>query len=172
MIKMRVIDKETFLCGYRLEDTDRDRIIRCIKSYPVEIERICEEFQLKVYQESLGYFISGKITKDGENSYFITVNDDHHPNRQRFTIAHELGHYLLHRDHIGDGITEDSLYRSEHISNALDVEANRFATDILMPLDLLKMASVEKGTSSIPQIADIMRVSEMALRIRLGVPVS
>ena len=40
---------------------------------------------------------SGYIKKE-EGRWVIGVNSLHHPNRQRFTIAHELGHYSLHRD--------------------------------------------------------------------------
>lgn len=40
----------------------------------------------------------GKINYDfNKHKYIITVNKDHHPNRQRFTIAHELGYYMLFR---------------------------------------------------------------------------
>jgi IrrE N-terminal-like domain len=64
------------------------------------------------------------------------------PTRRRFTIAHELGHWRLHRNH------EDPVYcRSASIDGATDVqrpalppaeeEANAFAAAVLMPAPLL-----------------------------------
>jgi Zn-dependent peptidase ImmA (M78 family) len=34
----------------------------------------------------------------------------HHPNRQRFTLAHEIAHYVLHRDLVENGIVDDTMY--------------------------------------------------------------
>ena len=47
------------------------------------------------------------------SGYAIFVNKgDRYKTRQRFTIAHKIAHFILHREAIGDGIVDDALYRS------------------------------------------------------------
>jgi len=77
----------------------------------------------------------------------------------------------LHEEFIGDGITDDILYRSE-ISDWKEAQANRLAADILMPDDLVsawldraRALGVEDITS---YLAEKFEVSEGAMRIRLG----
>ena len=71
----------------------------------------------------------------------IAINSAHHKNRQRFTIAHEIGHYLLHADdgvHIDERM--DILKRDATSSLAIDrreIEANQFAAELLMPRSML-----------------------------------
>lgn len=53
---------------------------------------------IELIYESMSDNMSGKINYDfNKHKYIITVNKDHHPNRQRFTIARELGYYMLFR---------------------------------------------------------------------------
>ena len=74
-------------------------------------------------------------------AYRIVYNDLHYSQRQRFTIAHELGHYVLHRDILGDGTNDTKMYRTNpnsshynpNISTRHEQEANEFASRILMP---------------------------------------
>jgi Zn-dependent peptidase ImmA (M78 family) len=74
--------------------------------------------------------ISGFISREGD-AWVLGVNSLHHPNRQRFTIAHEIGHFLLHRDHgsFHDGL----LFRRDDELNQQEREANQFAALVLMP---------------------------------------
>jgi hypothetical protein len=74
---------------------------------PVQVVPIARDLGLEVYRAS-GWSenLSGMIIKDeGTGSgYAIFVNADHHEVRRRFTIAHEIAHFILHRELIGDGI--------------------------------------------------------------------
>jgi Zn-dependent peptidase ImmA (M78 family) len=81
--------------------------------------------------------LSGMIAKRGENSSLL-VNDNDTPYRKRFTIAHELGHNLLHL-HTNDGEFVDNeidLFRTEVVdtddSRFHEIEANQFAAALLM----------------------------------------
>lgn len=65
----------------------------------------------------------------GTSGVAIYVNKGHHVNRRRFTTAHEIAHFILHQDFIGDGIADDGLYRSK-LSNAMEAQANKLAADI------------------------------------------
>lgn len=120
--------------------------------------------------------ISGKIVRSATSAgYTIVVNSSHHPNRQRFTVAHELGHYIYHRDLLQGGVGDTVAYRSEGsdtpnelIGPHQETEANRFASNILMPSHLIS-ALQARGLDP-KGIAKALGVSESALRIRLGLP--
>src|SRR5579863_2221294 len=69
---------------------------------PVPVAELAESLKLKVVNTPLQSGVSGALIKDGDQ-YFVAVNSGHHRNRQRFTIAHEIGHYCLEHgldDHV------------------------------------------------------------------------
>lgn len=140
---------------------------------PVKLSTIAQALGVKLRASTLPSGISGEIRPDPESVSGFTVRVNRHDGarRQRFTIAHELSHFLLHRDQIGDGITDDVLYRSE-ISDAREAEANRLAADILMPRNLVSEwvdRARALGVDDIPAyLAEQFDVSEAAMRIRLG----
>ena len=118
------------------------------------------------------------VIKDGEA--IIGVNSLHHPNRQRFTIAHEIGHLVLHRDLLLEGVHVDKefkLNRNEDSStgtNLQEVEANQFASELLMPERLIEEALQGKGVDIddedglVTELAKKFRVSTGAMKLRLG----
>lgn len=140
---------------------------------PVPVVDIAHEMGIKVYKSN-GWpdHISGLIRKDpehgGESGYAIYTNANHRRTRRRFTIAHELGHYVLHRDEIGEGITDDALYRSR-LSGPLERQANRFAANLLMPWDLV-IEATNQGVDSVEELAARFEVSRSAMSVRLEVP--
>lgn len=142
-----------------------------LNAAPVKVVPIARDLGLKVYRVSKwGDDLSGMIRKDSEHGgatgYAIYVNANHAEVRRRFTIAHEIGHYVLHDSLIGDGITDDALYRS-NLSNAIEAQANRFAADLLMPRPLIKHA-IASGINTVKALAKHFEVSETAMSIRLG----
>ena len=151
------------------------------RSYPVDVEALAGDFGITIVRKDWPDKLSGAIGKD-DKGYFIIVNQNHPEVRQRFTIAHEIAHYVLHRDQIGDGIKDDWKYRSR-ISDADERAANKLAAEILMPADLLGQAAMDViGAPNFQQgerlseqhlaaIASKLNVSITALAIRLGVPV-
>ena len=142
---------------------------------PVPVVDIAHEMGIKVYKSN-GWpnYISGLIRKDpergGRSGYAIYTNAKHPKTRRRFTIAHELGHYVLHRDEIGvgEGITDDALYRSR-LSGPLERLANRFAANLLMPRDLI-VEAINQGVDSVEELAAKFEVSRSAMSICLEVP--
>jgi Zn-dependent peptidase ImmA (M78 family) len=115
------------------------------------------------------------LERDNNNKYTISVNAAHHPNRRRFTLAHEIGHYILHRKLVQDGVDDDRAYRSTQAGkyhNTLigpreETEANKFAASVLMPFDLIKQVASEESTMSAGVLARRFGVSEHAMEIRL-----
>ena len=140
------------------------------KSAPVQTIPIAEALGLSCYRAS-GWpdTTSGMIVRDaergGDSGFAIYVNAEHSKVRRRFTIAHEIAHFVLHRDLIGDGITEDALYRSG-LSDAVEREANGLAAEILMPRHLIREA-FNNGNRSPEALAAEFEVSLQAMEYRL-----
>lgn len=148
-----------------------DVIRRHQKSAPVQVVPIAEALGLTVYRAT-GWSdeTSGMIARDdergGDCGFAIYVNAKHSEVRRRFTIAHEVAHFVLHRDLIGDGITEDALYRSG-FSDAIEREANGLAAEILMPQHLVREC-IAGGTRGAAQLAIVFNVSQQAMEYRLA----
>lgn len=148
-----------------------------IKDYmgkaPVDVEELVKTLGIDLHYAYLDPDISGQIERVAEDKYRITVNAEDAKTRQRFTIAHELGHYLYHRPVIGDGVDDDRAYRSTqagkyhnlNIGPREEAEANRFAAALLMPDTVIKSLREEKLSPA--QMAEKLGVSRQALEIRL-----
>ena len=154
-----------------LEDADKDVISQFQETYPVPVGAIAKELGLTVKKATLSAGVSGEIRQSGGDDFIIRVNRHDVKARQRFTLAHEIAHYLLHREKIGDGIVDDLLYRS-NLSDRLEAQANRLAADIIMPWGLIQNLlhkyedlDTEK---KIEKIAKDLGVSTTAIQIRLG----
>jgi len=120
----------------------------------------------------------------GENEWAILVNSQHHPNRQRFTIAHELGHLLLHGYRTPHADTQFRLRdaRSSEGSVLEEIQANRFAAELLMPRTMILKAIQRYGFQHAPanemeeeqfdalvsKLAKDYGVSRQAMTIRLS----
>lgn len=142
---------------------------------PIKLSRVADMIGgVRVVAAVLPKGISGEIRPDPDvpGGYLIKVNKNDSARRQRFTVAHELAHYLLHRDQIGDGIEDDVLYRSS-LSDSREAQANRLAADLLMP-DPLVSEWIDKARSLqiediVGFLADKFNVSDAAMKIRLGI---
>lgn len=150
-----------------------DVISRFQSQPPVDVEGIANAMGVNVWESgSLGSDVSGKLFRDpingGSSGYSILVNSADAFTRKRFTVAHEIAHFMLHRDLVGD-ITDDTFYRSS-LTNAQETAANKLAAEILMPY-LLIQSVIESGTNGIKALATIFQVSESAMKIRLGIPI-
>ena len=65
------------------------------KGYELQIEELCKKLNLKCYMADFDNNISGAIIKDDKgDTYSIYSNRKNPRNRQRFTLAHEIGHYI------------------------------------------------------------------------------
>lgn len=155
----------------RLSDEDRATIGGHQGAAPVKVSGIARELALAVRASTLPPGVSGEIRPDGAGGFVVKVNRHDSEARQRFTVAHEVAHFLLHRHLIGNGITDDALYRSP-LSDAIEAEANRLAADILMPETLLRvelqLAREQRVENILEHMAEMFGVSEAAMKIRLG----
>jgi Zn-dependent peptidase ImmA (M78 family) len=142
-----------------------DIIDRFQRSYPVDIFGMAKALDISVLARDLPDNVSGKIEADTPEGYFITVNANHGPNRQRFTVAHEIAHYVLHRHLIGDGITDNALYRDDRIGEPRERQANRYAATLLMPRPLVEKAW-RNGVNDYNALAAAFEVSPAVAEIR------
>ncbi len=131
-----------------------------IKEAPIPVERVANLFSLEVvYYPKFPDSVSGTIIKD-EDLHAIGINQNHPEVRQRFTIAHEIGHYIMGHDE--NKILDDTFDKNTDKER----EANKFASELLMPYDLLK-SDIEQKAQDIPSLAKKYEVSEQAMSIRL-----
>jgi Zn-dependent peptidase ImmA (M78 family) len=114
--------------------------------------------KLSVYPWSFSNKTSGIQVTDKDSS-FIGYNEKHSIHRQRFTVAHEIGHLLL-------GHTSDSFILDFYSRNPEEIEANQFAAELLMPLPMLK-EDLSGGKKDVKFIAERYNVSEEAVWWRL-----
>lgn len=81
--------------------------------------------------------LAGMLVRQSNQQPIIAVNSSHPPNRQRFTIAHECGHLLLHDQELFVdeklSVVRNRDGKSSLAISAQEVEANQFAAEVLMP---------------------------------------
>lgn len=145
-------------------------IERYTQDGPVRVEAMARDLGLPVHQELMEPDIAGKIVRDSSgrspSGYAIYINSRDPDRRKRFTLAHEIAHYILHRDLIGDGLIDDALYRSK-LGEWYERQANRWAADTLMPAALVR-GLYRGGMMSFSELSQTLNVSTDAIRIRLN----
>ena len=152
----------------RIDPAELQVVSEFMKSVPVKVGELARALGLEVVVAPLASNISGSIEPRGE-AYVIKVNRYEAKARQRFTIAHEIAHYLLHRDRISGGLVDSVLYRSK-LASRLETEANRLAADIIMPRDAVDELILEKSSAldAVGDLAERFNVSRQAAEIRLS----
>lgn len=159
----------------RLTPPQKEILSRHLADVPVKLGALARELGIEVMAATLAPGISGEIRKiegDGATgAYRIRINRHEKKERQRFTLAHEIAHFLLHKDKIGDGLYDDVLYRSK-LSNNLEYEANRMAAELVMPSAAINdLTAKEKyiDDEKLREFSEIFGVSKDAMTIRLGI---
>jgi Zn-dependent peptidase ImmA (M78 family) len=140
---------------------------------PIPVEDIARDHGVAVKHLALDDELSGmSFIKDGIS--IIVVNSGHHPNRQRFTIAHELGHHILHKNYLLDNVHVDKvIYRNQKSSDGVhlkEIQANAFAAELLMPASKVKQyIHVDiNDEAEVAAVAKVFKVSTAAMTIRLN----
>lgn len=142
---------------------------------PVDVGEIAEAHAVFVAEQDLEDSVSGVLVIK-ESKGVIGVNANHHPNRQRFTVAHELGHFLLHRDAGRVFVDRSPVFfrdgESSEGTSQQEIEANSFAAALLMPeTELRKLLNDHPidafDEMSVRRLAARLGVSVQALTIRL-----
>jgi Zn-dependent peptidase ImmA (M78 family) len=131
---------------------------------PIPVEELARQRGARLSFEPFEGDVSGMILRD-EERIVIGVNSAHAHTRQRFTIAHELGHLLLHegRRIIIDRSLRLNLRdsRSALATSREEIAANAFAAELLMPEAILR-EEVARVVERRPGISDTYLVQELA----------
>jgi Zn-dependent peptidase ImmA (M78 family) len=133
---------------------------------PVDVLKLAKLNDIRVYEADLEKNISGAIRYDKETKKFeILINKNDSPVRQRFTIAHELGHFFLHKEILeNEKIHIDIMYR---MPDEKEKEVDYFAGALLMNKILLEKMYDED--TSILDLAQLFKVSVSAMTVRLDI---
>jgi hypothetical protein len=134
--------------------------------FPVPIgEIICEYSRLKfpaspvvaVEGRALGKFEGALYPVHDNKAWAVVYNSAVSNGRRRFTLAHEFGHYLMHRTLLPDGIEcgEDAITFRD--GGDLEAEADEFAAYLLMPLDDFRR---QIPSDADPTLDDLSAVAE------------
>lgn len=133
---------------------------------PIDPEAIAEDMGIDVVYANFSPSAKDKISGFIQfEPLRIVVNNDIRPNRMTFTIAHELAHYLMHQNY-----AKSNNYRVMPRTNVHDdkpaeeQEADCFAAELLVPMDMLKSY---KDYASSRELARIFAVSEDVILNRL-----
>jgi Zn-dependent peptidase ImmA (M78 family) len=144
-----------------------------IEAPPVKVEEIALHYGVEIKEEFFPDDISGALHRGPERAV-IAVNKGHHAHRRRFTIAHELGHFLLHRDAPSyyDQKHQVGLHFRAKVTNTKwdpkEIEANRFAAELLMPRRLVLARVGDSVEVNAAKLAAEFNVSPEAMTYRLA----
>lgn len=108
--------------------------------------------------------MSGFLERRGSR-WVIGVNEYDHAVRQRFTIAHELAHFALHRVEQQE-FKYQTFARRSKTGIPMDQAADRFAADLLMPVESIRSV-LGQGIRSLNELASMFSVSVIAMKYRL-----
>ncbi len=118
---------------------------------------------------------SGAIVENENGSFFIYVKESDPWTRKKFTIAHEIAHYLEHQDFFKEKKEHVSLYRQPTHNGfegrivKMELEANDLAADLLMPKKVFK--KIWRKAKTVSEVAKFFEVSQSAVTwrgIKLG----
>ena len=158
---------------------DLTKVLRAFDAdcYPIDVEKLAREYSAQRFPDDAVTAVRGgdiegfegmlKPAPRGRSGWGIFYNDTTTEGRQRFTIAHEFGHYLLHRLDFPDGIecsTEDMFGQGAEYRE-VERQANLFAATLLMPLDHFREridANSQPDWNDLAKVAQLYGVSLLA----------
>lgn len=149
-----------------------------ITSPRVDVDRLARDRGATIVMEPLDPEVSGVLYRLPDR-IVIAVNQAHAHTRQRFTVAHELGHLILHQgrplivDHVVRAKVSLRDTRSSLATDREEIEANRFAANLLMPAEFIHTAVKNELRSELDEVktisilANMFVVSPLAMELRL-----
>lgn len=164
MILYKKIEEQTFNILSELKINTPNKL---------DVFKIAEYLGVDVKPATLDSSISGLFVIKEQKPY-IRYNEKEAPQRQKFTIAHELGHFVLHKDTpLFINKNEKILYRnSDSTTGELlkEKEANSFAAALLMPKMFIEeeIKNIPSGVDPIIHLSDVFKVSTQAMNYRLN----
>jgi len=158
----------------KIEKIAKDVLLKCgqFGNQSIDPSAVAEFLGVSVVLEKFSDDISGVLVRKQGGASTIAINKTDSKNRQRFTIAHECGHYVL--KHKGELFVDNFVLnkRDTRSGNAIDVkeiEANSFAAALLMPQETVLECAVKLTESgSVKTQSDL--ISKMASKFKVSTP--
>lgn len=151
---------------WTLADETANNLTKPYSSPPIPVYEIAENNGVNVVFAGFGVnseAVSGFCDFEQKRLY---VNRDDSTQRQMFTMAHELGHWMLHRDFFlanPDNYPVLPRFSDPNKNDPMEKEANKFAACLLVPLRLLRPV---RG-ASVSALANTFGVSQTMMEYRL-----
>ncbi|MGJ1434424.1 ImmA/IrrE family metallo-endopeptidase [Sphingobacterium siyangense] len=148
-----------------------------ISNVPVNVEEVAQSLPIDIREYGFNEDVSAVLIVEDDGTATIGYNPKETLNRRRFSIAHEIGHYILHSNK-SKGIFMDKLMFRKNITlyskkeEIIEKEANYFAANLLMPKELVtlevqKLDPFNNDEDNIKELARIFEVSSIAMTYRL-----
>lgn len=137
-------------------------------SLPVNLKKLAKKLQINVSEDSLdneGYFVNYN------GSLYIFLNKDFpYELRKRFTLAHEIGHALLHPDSeiINQKSNREEIFNYSKELETLEQEANYFAAELLLPKRIINtlLPNETFDLKTVDEIAEKAKISRLSALIK------
>ena len=143
----------------------------------LDIIQLIDSLGIDVYGESREDDFDAHIEYSEQDGYFVTVNTNKPLTRQRFSLAHELAHFVLHKDQLKSlkKMNRGKKILLDHPSQKQEKEADELAAEILMPEAAVNHAIKEisgelkprVSKSIIAELAEMFEVSRVPIAMRL-----
>lgn len=132
-------------------------------SVPVDVYTITRKMGVEI-QEDPNLPVSGEFNLGEENKPLIKINTSENPLRQRFTLAHELGHFVLNH---GSAFRDPVANFFSNVWDKKEVQANQFAAALLMPELAVRYFIDNEKITSTQKLSEYFKVSSTAMMYRL-----
>lgn len=145
-----------------------------VTSFPIPIIEIMKDMGFNIYKHELENNLSGYIAINDElksvigTSKIVCVNEQDNVGHQRFTVAHELAHYLF--DYKENEPYFNTYKTTENSTNKSEIRANKFAANLLMPKNLFidEYNNIKnRDINMLAYLADRFKVSSKAIEKRM-----
>lgn len=112
---------------------------------PVDPFAMADRLGIAVKQERLDPNLAGFIVREGGGPVEVFLNASDGGMRQRFTLAHELGHFVKNRNEQNIGYVDERSELAASGANPAEVWCNQFAAELLMPAAIIKSTGPRDG---------------------------
>jgi len=145
--------------AFRIRDAHKDGL------RPIDVFGAIEELEIPLVFEPLDHLL-GACVRVESTTVGILVTTERSLHMQRFTAAHELGHFVL--DHEGSLDREVRMPGNTTNRPIVEIEADAFAAEFLMPTWLVKATAERRGWWSGELLSDPDVVYQLSLRLSVS----
>lgn len=133
------------------------------------LAKVAKDHGVEVLEADL-YDMSGALKRE-QGRWRVYINRQDSPTRQLFTLAHELGHFFLHKDEAEEFVDGDFVMNRDDDTKYTqeELEANEFAGNLVMPEGMIraKLGDKTPDDEAVLGLARNFQVSPLAMAIRL-----